>query len=227
MRPWLALCHAGADFVTETAEIELDKRSPKDPGDGAQGKTGDSLVRRRGLGSVTGLFPVLHVDDARIHESLAICEWANETFPGARLWPEDPLLRARARSISCEMLSGFANVRTHLSCHPFGRLRDPLRLDDATRAEVVRVFELWGEALERSGGPFLFGQFSIADCMYYPMRTRFRTYGVAIPDALAPYARALDAYPAVQALERVGHKAPRIEAYDEYLRSVGGDPNAA
>jgi glutathione S-transferase len=83
------------------------------------------------------------------------------------------------------------------------------------------------EALERSGGPFLFGQFSIADCMYYPMRTRFRTYGVAIPDALAPYARALDAYPAVQALERVGHKAPRIEAYDEYLRSVGGDPNAA
>jgi glutathione S-transferase len=226
MRPWLALRHAGADFVAETVEIELDKRSPNDPGDGAPGKTGDLLSLRRGLGSVTGLFPVLHVGDVRIHESLAICEWVHETYPDAQLWPADALLRARARSVSCEMLSGFASVRTHLSCHPLGRLREPLALDAATRAEVARVFELWDEALERSGGPFLFGRFSIADCMYYPMRTRFRTYGVAIPRELEAYAKALDTHPAVQELELVGRGAPRIAAYDDYLRSVGGDPDA-
>ncbi len=56
------------------------------------------------------------------------------------------------------------------------------------------------------------------------MRTRFRTYAVAIPEELEPYAKALDAHPAVQELERVGRAAQRIAAYDEYLRSVGGDP---
>jgi glutathione S-transferase len=226
MRPWLALRHAGADFITDTARVDLNKQNPNVPGDGAHSKTGESLANRRAQGSVTGLFPVLHVGDVRIHESLAICEWVNETYPQAQLWPEDALVRARARSISCEMLSGFTGIRTHLSCHPFGRLREPFPLDEATLAEVARVFELWAEALDRSGGPFLFGRFSIADCMYYPMRTRFRTYGVAIPDALQAYARALDAHPAVRDLERIGREAPRIPIYDDYLRSVGGDPDA-
>jgi glutathione S-transferase len=226
MRPWLALRHAGAEFVTDTVVIDLDKRNPKEAGDGAHGKTGESLVERRGLGSVTGLFPVLHVGDARIHESLAICEWVNEANPGAQLWPTGALARAQARAISCEMLSGFACVRTHLSCHLFGRVREPLALDAATRVEVARVFELWNEALHRSGGPFLFGRFSIADCMYYPMHTRFRTYGVTIPPELEPYTRALDDHPAVHELERVARAAPRIPAYDDYLRSVGGDPDA-
>lgn len=108
----MALRHAGADFVHDTVAIDLDKRSPNNPCDGADGRRGN----RSPGGSVTGLFPVLHVGGVRIRESLAICEWANEAFPSAQLWPEEPLLRARARSISCEMLSGFAGVRTHLSC---------------------------------------------------------------------------------------------------------------
>lgn len=79
----------------------------------------------------------------------------------------------------------------------------------------------------KKSGTRRFGRFSIADCMYYPMRTRFRTYGVSIPDELEPYAKALDCHPAVRKLERVGRGSPRIAAYDEYLRSVGGDPDAA
>lgn len=124
------------------------------------------------------------------------------------------------------MLSGFANIRTHLSCHLFGRVPS-MTLDAATKAEVGRVFELWEDALQRSGGPFLFGHFSIADCLYYPMRTRFRTYGVALPPNLQAYAAALDDAPAVRALIEVARNAPRIPVYDEYLRSVGGEPDAA
>lgn len=226
MRPWLALKHAGADVSVETVETELGKRSPNDPTDAASEKTGEKLAARRKAGSVTGLFPVLHVGDTAIHESLAICEWANEAFPAAHLWPADSLARARARAISCEMLSGFANIRTHLSCHLFGRVQG-MKLDAATSGEIARVFELWEDALQRSGGPFLFGRFSIADCLYYPMRTRFRTYGVALPPSLEAYAAALDDAPAVRALVEIARTAPRIPVYDEYLRSVGGDPDAA
>lgn len=226
MRPWLALRHAGADVIVETVETDLSKRSPNDPGDAAEEKSGEKLAERRKLGSVTGLFPVLHVGDTPVHESLAICEWTNEAFPEARLWPEDALARARARALSCEMLTSFANLRTHLSCHLFGRVTG-MKLDAATRAELGRVLELWQDALQRSGGPFLFGSFSIADCMYYPMRTRFRSYGVPLPKAVEAYAAALDAAPAVRALLEVARTAPRIPVYDDYLRSVGGDPDAA
>lgn len=229
MRPWLALTHAGATFEVDTADIELGKRNPNDPTDAAAEQQGQKLAERRKMGSVTGLFPTLRVESPRgaatIHESLAICEWVNDTYPAAGLWPEDALERARARAISCEMHAGFTNVRTHLSCHPFGRLAKPLELDAVTKREVERCFDLWREALARSGGPFLFGRFTIADCMYYPMRTRFRTYGVPIPDDLAKYVSTLDEAPAVRALVEVARTAPRVPAYDDYLRNLGGDPD--
>jgi glutathione S-transferase len=227
MRPWLVLAHAGARFETETAVVELGRQGAATDTDASLAKvTATDLTARRRLGSVTGLFPVLHVDGTPIHESLAICEWVAEAYPAAKLWPDAPLARARARAVCCEMLSGFTNLRTHMSCHLFGRVPhfDP---DAATRHEQERVFELWREALDRSGGPFLFGGFGIADAMYYPMRTRFRTYGVQIPPELSGYVRALDEHPAVLALNEVARRGPAIPAYDAYLRSLGGDPTAA
>lgn len=227
MRPWLALTHAGADFETRTAEVELGRQTPSTADDASLAKVGaETLRERRALGSVTGLFPVLHVGDASIHESLAICEWVNDAFPDADLHPGDALSRARARAIASEMATGFSNLRTHMSCHLYGRVTG-YRPNAATELEIARVFEIWEDALERSGGPFLFGRFGIADAMYYPVRTGLRTYGVPIPERLAPYVAALDALPAVQALDRVARAAPRIPAYDEYLRSLGGDPDAA
>lgn len=227
MRPWLVLTHAGVDFETETAEVDLGRQAQGAADDASLAKvTADTVRERRAKGSVTGLFPVLWVDGAPIHESLAICEWVNDSHPEARLHPVDPLSRARARAIASEMATGFQNLRTHMSCHLFGRVPG-YAPDGATSHEIARVFELWLEALDRSGGPFLFGPFGIVDAMYYPVRTRFRTYGVRIPERLAPYVAALDALPAVRELERVARSAPRIPVYDEYLRSLGGDPDAA
>jgi glutathione S-transferase len=226
MRPWLVLQHAGADFVTETAEVELGRQSGANSDDASLAKVSrDALRERRQQGSVTGLFPVLHVDDTPIHESLAICEWVNETYPEAGLHPATPLLRAQARALCCEMVSGFSNLRTHLSCHLFGRVAR-FQPNTATQLEIERVFELWRGALERSGGPFLFGRFGIVDAMFYPVRTRFQTYGVALPPELDAYAEALDQLPAVRALQARARHDPAIPAYDEYLRSVGGDPAA-
>jgi glutathione S-transferase len=227
MRPWLALRHAGADFITETAEVELGRQTSASQDDASLAKVSrEALQERRRKGSVTGLFPVLHVEGAPIHESLAICEWVNEAYPEARLHPDTPLLRAQARALCCEMVSGFSNLRTHMSCHLFGRLPQ-FQPNAATQLEIERVFELWRGALARSGGPFLFGRFGIADAMFYPVRTRLRTYGVAIPGELEPYVDALDQLPAVRALIERAREDPTIPAYDEYLRGLGGDPTAA
>jgi len=227
MRPWLALTHAGAPFQTETVDLQPGKQDLTARDDASSDEScARELGSRRAKGSVTGLFPVLYVGETPIHESLAICEWANEAYPAAGLWPEDALERARARAIASEMSSGFSQLRTHMSCQLFGRVPG-FEPSPATRREIARVFEIWSEALGRSGGPFLFGRFGIADAMYFPVRTRFRTYGIAIPEALVPYVNALDALPATRALEQIARTAPRILAYDDYLKSLGGDPVAA
>jgi hypothetical protein len=62
--------------------------------------------------------------------------------------------------------------------------------------------------------------------MYFPVLTRFRTYGVELPKSLATYAQALEADAAVRALLAVAATAPRIPVYDDYLRRFGGDPDA-
>ena len=216
MRPWLVLYHTGAPFETETVALPHMSR---------QSET-TSLAQRRALGSVRGLFPVLRVDGTAIHESLAICEYVADAFPDAHLWPDERLHRAAARAICAEMVSGFAAMRNELSCHLFGRVKS-FSPSEAARADIERVFEIWNEKLEASGGPFLFGRFSIADAMYYPVLTRFRTYGVTLPGSLSPYAEALEAQPAVRALVTVASTAPRIPVYDDYLRRFGGDPDAA
>ena len=124
------------------------------------------------------------------------------------------------------MVSGFANMRTELSCHLFGRVKS-FQPTAAARDDITRVFEIWDEQLQASGGPFLFGRFAIADAMYFPVLTRFRTYDVALPRSLTAYADALEAHAAVQALVAVARTAPRIPVYDDYLRRFGGDPDAA
>jgi glutathione S-transferase len=117
-------------------------------------------------------------------------------------------------------------MRGEMFCHWLGRVPG-FKPSAAARADVDRVFELWGEKLERSGGPFLFGDFSIADAMYFPVLTRFRTYGVELPPRLGAYAEALEAHPAVRALLDKARTEPRIAVYDDALRKLGGDPDAA
>jgi glutathione S-transferase len=213
MRPWLALTQAGAAFITETVALPHMMH----------GGVSTPLAERRARGSVRGLFPVLHVGGCAIHESLAICEYVAETHPTAALWPDDVLRRAEARAICSEMVSGFGDLRRELFCHLFGHVSS-FEPSAAARADIARVFEIWAEKLERSGGPFLFGGFTIADAMYFPVLTRFRTYGIEIPSSLLPYARALDEQPAVRALIDVARRAPAIPTYDEQLRRLGGDP---
>ena len=117
--------------------------------------------------SPSGRVPALHVGDTVIYESLAICEWAAEQSPS--LWPVDALTRADARSAASEMHAGFAAVREAMSCNIRCRLEREPTWNANVRADLDQLFALWERALSKYGGPFLFGQRSIADAMYAPV----------------------------------------------------------
>ena len=82
---------------------------------------------------------------------------------------------------------------------------------------VRRVQEIWTTCRARfgQGGPFLVGQFSVADAMYAPVVTRFETYGVPVDGVVRAYMDAVQALPAMQAWTAAARAESHvIEAYD-------------
>jgi len=141
--------------------------------------------------SPSGRVPVLLSGDVTIWDSLAIGEYLAETYPAAKLWPQDVEARANARSISAEMHSGFVALRTHCPMKMKERIQQDTpqdALDDAARVRAI-----WTSTRERygRGGPFLFGAYTIADAMYAPVVSRFRTYGLPLAGEAAAYAEAV------------------------------------
>jgi glutathione S-transferase len=142
--------------------------------------------------STAGKVPILKDGDLVVWESLAICEYVADRFPAARLWPEDAKTRAVARSVATEMHGGFPNLRKELSMDIRARKPMPAVLAE-TKAEIERIGAIWRESRQRfgAGGAMLFGRFSIADCMYAPVATRFATYSVPLDPVCAAYRDAI------------------------------------
>jgi glutathione S-transferase len=150
--------------------------------------------------------PVLEIEEnglsRTVWDSLAICETLAERHPEARLWPEDSLARAEARSIVAEMHSGFPDVRRVLSMDIAARYPTP-PLDDAVQSQIARIIDVWQSELKRYGkdGGFLFGHFTIADAFYAPVATRFETYGVHLPAVAQAYTQRILATSAMREWE--------------------------
>ena len=130
--------------------------------------------------SPAGKVPVLLDDDFSVWDTLAIVEYLHDKFPGRGVWPQDMRQRGRARSLCAEMHSGFAALRHHCPMNIEAALPDVgARVwaeQAAVRDDVMRIETAWLDALNASGGPFLFGAFSAADAMYAPVCLRLRTY---------------------------------------------------
>ena len=182
LRAWVALKHLGVPF--EEQVIPLDQPSTAEQ------------IRKF---SPSGRVPVLIDGDAAVWDSLAICEYLNERFPDGKLWPVQAKARAVARSVSAEMHSGFTALRQHLPMK-FRESFPPRTLAPEVQADIARIVELWTDCRARfgGGGPFLFGAFSIADAMYTPVVSRFRTYAVPLKGVAAAYAQAIWSLPSVQ-----------------------------
>jgi len=162
--------------------------------------------------SPTGRVPVLHHGELVIPDSLAIAEYVAELAPAAGLWPADRAARARARAAVAEMHAGFGNLREQMTMHL--RLRRRRTPSPEVQRELERLWRLWSECLDGSGGPLLFGPFTVADAFFAPVATRLRTYEVDVPAALRPYVAALLALPDLVAWERASADEPPVPRYE-------------
>jgi glutathione S-transferase len=182
LRPWLALKQTDLPF--SVAVIPLRQENTK----------AEILAR-----SPSGKVPALIDGDLTVWDSLAICEYVAESAPQAGLWPADPATRAVARSAAAEMHSGFMALRSNMPMNLRADLPGWGRTPDVI-ADIARIESVWTGLREKyaSSGPFLFGGFTIADAMYAPVVTRFKTYGVALNDTAQAYADAVLEWPAMQ-----------------------------
>jgi glutathione S-transferase len=177
-RPWIALTAAGIPFDEVLIPFDFPAGNP----------------RFRDV-SPTGRVPVLHHGPLRIWESLAIIEYAAELFPDLRVWPPASEDRAVARSISTEMLGGFRALRGACPMNirrPKGRIDLPQGVEE----DVARISAIWKECRQKSGGLFLFGDFSAADAMYAPVVNRFEVYDLVADPAVLDYMSAVKEHPA-------------------------------
>lgn len=135
-----------------------------------------------------GKVPLLHHGDLEVWDSLAILEYLAETYPELQGWPGERGARAVARSISAEMHSSFSNLRNQMPMNC--RRRFPgFRLDSATARDLARLFSVWNFCRQRfgEGGPWLFGKFSVADCMYAPVVMRLVSYCIELDAVVGAY----------------------------------------
>jgi glutathione S-transferase len=142
--------------------------------------------------------PCLIHDDIEVWDTLAIAEYLNELRPAAHMLPADRAARARCRSISGEMHSGFAALRSSLPMN-LKAFRPGFIVWSAAQADIDRITEIWRDCLKTWKGPWLFGgRASIADAMYAPVVTRFLTYDVKLDDACRAYCDHIIAWPDMQ-----------------------------
>jgi len=96
------------------------------------------------------------------------------------------------------------------------RASHPGKVDlDLVAGDLKRIERLWGELISRSGGPYLFGQFTAADAMFAPVATRIRTYELPVTDLIAEYVEAIYALPAFQEWFAEAVKEPWTVEQDE------------
>jgi glutathione S-transferase len=203
LRAWFALHSAGIAFeehriplFTDRWYAEIGERSPSR-------RAPSLLVERDGA------------EPLRVWDSLAICEWAAETWPERVLWPADSAARAVARSVSAEMHAGFPALRAAMpmNCRASGRR---VEVTDAVEGDIRRIVAIWTWCRERAtGGPWLFGGLSIADAMFLPVASRFATYGVELEGSAADYAAALLDHSSYRAWHRDAVAETEIVEEDE------------
>jgi len=132
------------------------------------------------------LVPCLTYDGTKIWDTLAIGEFLNEIAPAAGLLPADRMHRARCRSICGEIHSGFTSLRSALPMNLKAHF-PKFKVWSKAQGDIARVTQIWRECLTASGGPYLFGKISMADAMYAPVATRFRTYDVTLDETCQAY----------------------------------------
>ncbi|WAK04035.1 glutathione S-transferase family protein [Methylobacter sp. YRD-M1] len=200
LRPWLFLKHHGITF--DEIKISL-----------AQA---DSKNRILGF-SPSGKVPVLIDGGLKVWDSLAIMEYLAERFPETQAWPQEQAERAFARSISAEMHAGFPALRTHcgMNCRRPPAAR---KLPEEVHNDIERIGQIWRQCRKQywDRGPWLFGQFTIADAMFAPVALRFYLYQLDTNAEAYGYVNTVLEHPALKEWVEAGMRELEvIPAYED------------
>jgi glutathione S-transferase len=191
LRPWLLMKQAGIAFEEKSLRLSWDDESPFK-------KTLLAIAP-------SGRVPLLVDEGFAVWDSLAIAEYLAERFADKQLWPAALRARSRARSLCAEMHSGFAELRSRFGMNLEASLPEVgarvLGENAGAARDLQRIDAMWQEALEGSGGPFLFSSFGIADAYFAPVCTRIRTYGLPVGKPAAAYVDRILSLPAFREWE--------------------------
>lgn len=161
MRSWLVLRKSELPF--EESQILLDVPGYK-----------EKLLALTEAGTV----PVLETGEGRISDSLAISEFLAKAVPN--LWPSDQDERAQACAFCKQLQDDFSILREHAPMNLKRRIQT--QMPGACLKAAARLEAVWSEFLQKKdatrNGPFLFGDWSIADAFSTPYATRFVSYDI-------------------------------------------------
>lgn len=187
--PWLLLKMFDVDF--EEIQIALYQ---------------DNTAEKLGPYSPSLKVPVLLHREITVWDSLAICEYISEELLGGSGWPASPKRRANARAISAEVHSGFPTLQEEwpFNCKASWRQKPSASLQD----EIARIDAIWSCSRRRHGanGSYLFGRFSIADCLYAPVAVCFDAYEAELSSEAHAYMQTLLDNPFVQKWITLGRR---------------------
>ncbi len=192
LRGYLLAKLSGIDFAEERV-------SPDDP------RAKEELLMR----TSSILVPALLHGDVSVWDTLAIAEYLNEIRPEAQMLPAEVHARARCRSISGEMHSGFSALRSSLPMNL--RFHKPgFTVWSSAQADIDRITSIWRDCLTTWKGPFLFGKKpTIADAMYAPVVTRFLSYDVAVGPQCQDYCDTIMKWPPMAEWVADSHEEPQ------------------
>ncbi|HSG61838.1 MAG TPA: glutathione S-transferase family protein [Pseudomonadales bacterium] len=181
LRPWLLLQHFGVPFE----EIH-------------ESLNAEGLSQRLNSYSPSNRVPVLIEGHTAVWDSLAIGEYVIEQHLMGTGWPKDPHRRAYARSISAEMHAGFSALRNAMPMNIRAKRR--VDISPEVQRDLYRIAQIFGDArrAHQASGAWLAGEFSFADCMYAPVASRLKTYGVSLGHAADEYVYMIHELPAMQ-----------------------------
>lgn len=165
------------------------------------------------------LVPALKLPDGEvIGETLAMAETLAERHPDIALWPRDATQRGRARWLCAAMTSGFPALRNECPMQ-LQHVNKGFTVSDAVRADIARLEQLWDHARQSSdhSGPWLFGQYSLADVFYAPVCARVVGYDLPVSDAARRYCHETLSDPAFRAWRAEGLKT----VYDPFPYDMG------
>jgi glutathione S-transferase len=163
--------------------------------------------------------PALRIDGGGesvvLWDSLAITETLAERYPDIAFWPGDPVARGLARSMAAEMHASFRALRDACPMN-LRRAYAGFEPPEAVRADVARIEALWAAArARRPEGPWLFGDYTVADAFFAPVAARIATYDLPVGPEATAYVAAHFAEPAFVEWRAIGLADPVVQAQYE------------